>query len=80
MLRGVPERNAEGTPPRRAQQHGRDLRPFGTMRPRSRVAVEDRQRGTNVIGQRMPGARLSRASAVRRLQSRSSANATYDAS
>src|SRR5674476_1385846 len=30
--------------------------------------------------QRMPGARLSRASAVRRLQSRSSANATYEAS
>ena len=33
-----------------------------------------------MIEQRMPGARLSRASAVRRLQSRSSANATYEAS
>src|ERR1035437_80196 len=37
-------------------------------------------RGTTVIGQRTPGARLSRASAVRRLQSSSSASATYEAS
>src|ERR1035441_8442032 len=35
--------------------------------------------GTTVIGQRTPGARLSRASAVRRLQSSSSSSATYEA-
>lgn len=34
------------------------------------------QRGTTVIGQRIPGARASRASAVSRAQSRNSASAT----
>ncbi len=53
-------------------------------RPRTRHATVSRSPilywGTTVIAQRTPGARPSRASAVSREQSRSSARATYEAS
>lgn len=61
-------RTRAGRPPA-----ARRSRRFGSRKPIG-------YRGTNVMAQRTPGTRLSRASAVRSAQSNSSASATYEAS